>query len=172
MTNSEKYDLVEILEGDVWHVRSRLKTYLEKVEVEDEAEKPKGTRTGQQNRALHKDCDLIAEKLNTAGLDMRVVLKPTYSLPWTTESVKEHLWRPIMKALFGYESTTELRKGQGEIEKVHEVLLRELGEKHGIEWYEFPSDVPRQLEELGGYRTRAGESPVDDYPELTEMPTI
>lgn len=81
---------------------------------------------------------------------MRTMLKPTYSLPWTTESVKKHLFKPIMKVLYGLTSTTERPKGEGKIERIHEVLMRELGERHGIEWHEFPNDQFRQLEELSG----------------------
>jgi len=97
------------------------------------------SRTSDQNRALHLDCKLIAEKLNDAGLDMRRVLKPTYNIPWTTDSVKEHLFKPVMNAMFGHTSTTELQKFY-EIDKIHDVLMRELGEKFGIESHEFPHD--------------------------------
>lgn len=96
-------------------------------------------RTNEQNRALHLDCKMIAEKLNESGLDMRKVLKPTINIPWTTQSVKEHIFKPIMKAMYGHDSTTELPKTY-EIDKIHEVIMRELGEKHGIEWHNFPND--------------------------------
>ena len=56
-------------------------------------------RTGQQNRALHKGCELLADALNDAGLDMRVVLKPEINIPWTKTSVKEYIIRPIMRAM-------------------------------------------------------------------------
>lgn len=157
MTTNEHGDLVAIYEGDPWHVRRLLKKFIDEAVITDEpAEKPKVPRTGAQNRALHLDCRLIAEKLNAAGKDMRLVLKATYVVPWTTESVKEHIFRPIMKALTGKESTTDLQKGGGEIEHIHDVIMRELGEKHGIEWHDFPSDEARQLEQLGGYKTAAG----------------
>jgi hypothetical protein len=100
----------------------------------------KGTRTLSQNSALHLDCKLIAEKLNDAGKDMKVVLKQEIQIPWSTESVKEYIFKPIMKALYYKESTTELKK-IGEIEKIHDVIMRELGEKHGIEYHDFPSNA-------------------------------
>lgn len=95
-------------------------------------------RTGQQNRGLHKGCDLIAETLNAAGLDMRVVLKPEISIPWTTESVKEYIFRPVMRAMTTKSSTTELEK-VGEIEAIWETVMRFLMEKHHIEYIPFPS---------------------------------
>lgn len=100
-------------------------------------------RTEQQSRALHLFCGQLAEVLNDAGLDMRKVLKPTYNLPWTKESVKEHLWRAVQKAMFNKQSTTQLLK-QGEIDAIYEVLVRELGEKHHIEVPPFPNDPTRQ----------------------------
>lgn len=101
-------------------------------------EKKTEKRTSQQNRALHKDCQIIADKLNEAGKDMRIVLKPTYLIPWTKESVKDHLFRPVMEAMFSIESTRDLEKGK-QIDSVHDVIMRELGEKHGIEYHPFPS---------------------------------
>lgn len=95
-------------------------------------------RTNQQNRALHKGCDIIAQTLNAAGLDMRTVLKHEVEIPWTTASVKKYLFTSIMTAMTGKTSTTELEK-QGEIEQVWETLMRFLMEKHHIEYIPFPS---------------------------------
>src|ERR1044071_6647334 len=91
---------------------------------------PDKQRTIQQNKALHLYFQIIAEKLNDAGLDMRVVLKPEVEIPWTKESVKDHLWRPVQDLYLKKDSTTELTTD--EITKVYEVLNRFLAEKHGI----------------------------------------
>lgn len=165
MRKVELDTLRELVATEKWSLASKLSQYLSTVSVEEEEpkEEPKGTRTGQQNRGLHLDCKLIAEKLNDAGKDMRVVLKQDVQIPWTTESVKEYIFRPIMKALYQKESTTELSKGSGEIEKIHDVIMRELGEKHGIEWHEFPSDEKKQMENLAGYKIAASEA--KEYPE-------
>ena len=130
-------------------------------------------RTSQQNRALHKDCALIAEKLNDAGLDMRTMIKPNINIPWTTEAVKECIWKPIMKALYGHSSPTELAKIEGEIDKIHQVIMRELGEKYGIEHHDFPVDKKKQEEKLSGYKTAAGQTPKGvEYPESVGTPTV
>lgn len=107
-------------------------------------------RTNQQNKALHHDCRMIADKLNDAGLDMRQVLKPNVDIPWTTESVKEYIFKPIMKAMYNKDSTTDLDKSNQEIEKIHDTIMRHLGEKFGIEDHEFPSEdnTPEALERL------------------------
>lgn len=100
-------------------------------------------RTSQQNKALWKYFSLLAEAFNDAGKDMRVILKPEISIPWTKDSVHDHIWIPIQKAMYSTDSTTELTKIE-QIEKIHKVISRELGEKHGIEYLPFPTDNPPQ----------------------------
>ncbi len=100
--------------------------------------KETGQRTDAQNSAMHVFFKQLAEALNDAGLGMREVMKPTYFMDWTAYSVKEHLWRSIQRKLYGKESTRDLNKVE-EISKIHEVLMRELGEKHGVEYIRFPS---------------------------------
>ena len=100
-------------------------------------------RTIQQNKALHKYFEILAETLNDAGLDMRVVLKPHVEIPWGKETVKDFLWRPIQSLQLGKRSTTELTTK--DINKIYDTLNRHLAEKFGI--YEpFPS-----IEELIEY---------------------
>lgn len=93
-------------------------------------------RTNQQNKALHKLYELLAEELNDSGLYMQKVLKPTVDIVWTRENVKEYLWRPIMKAQLGKESTTELTTK--EIDDIFDTLNKHLGEKFGLH-VAFPS---------------------------------
>jgi len=96
-------------------------------------------RTLQQNKALHKYFELLAEQLNSAGYDMKKVLKPEIDISWTKENVKEYLWKPIQSALFLKKSTTELETK--DIDKVYDVLNRHLGQKLGIENIPFPSEA-------------------------------
>lgn len=110
---------------------------------------PKKQRTQQQNRALHKWFELLADELNSAGLDQRKVLKPSISIPWAKQSVKEQLWRPIQKALFEKKSTTELLK-QEEIDKIFDVINKHLGERFGLEVPHFPS-----LEEMDLFKVNS-----------------
>lgn len=93
-------------------------------------------RTPQQNKALHKYFSLLATELNTAGLDQRKVLKETIDIPWTSESIKEHIWRPIQEAQLNKKSTTELTTK--EIDAVFDTITRHIGEKFGI-YVPFPS---------------------------------
>lgn len=95
-----------------------------------EYEKPDKKRTLQQNRALHLYFGMLAETLNDAGLDMRVILKPEVSIPWSKNTIKEYIWRPIQNAQLGKKSTTELKTN--EINLVWETINRHLSEKFGV----------------------------------------
>ena len=93
-------------------------------------------RTITQNRALHLFCGMLADLLNASGMDMRRVLKQDVDIPWTTESAKEYLWRPIQEAVIGKTSTTEADRI--EYSQVHEVLSRHLAQKLGVTAPEWP----------------------------------
>lgn len=93
-------------------------------------------RTIQQNKALHLYFQMVAESLNEAGLDMRKVLKPAIDIPWSKESVKEFMWKPIQNIQLRKKSTTELTTK--DIDIVFDTLNRHLGEKLGIH-IPFPS---------------------------------
>jgi hypothetical protein len=97
------------------------------------------SRTSTQNKALHLYFELLADELNSAGLDMKKTLKQTVDIPWSKETVKDYLWRPIQNAQLEKESTTELTTD--EINKVYEVLNRHLGDKLQIH-VPFPTNEP------------------------------
>lgn len=93
-------------------------------------------RTDQQNKALHVFFTELADKLNDSGHDMRRTLKESVAIPWTPDTVKNYLWRPIQAAQLQKESTTELTTR--EIDAVYDTLNRHLGEKLGVH-VPFPS---------------------------------
>lgn len=93
-------------------------------------------RTNRQNRALHLMFSQLAEELNGAGYDMRRTLKESVDIPWSGETVKEYLWRPVQEAQLKKKSTTELTST--EIDAVFETINRHLGEKFGLH-VAFPS---------------------------------
>ena len=107
-----------------------------RVRVIFENEPPK-QRTQTQNRCLHGFLAELAECLNDAGFDMVAVLNDGVSIPWTPESAKEHLWKPIQKAMLDKESTTDA--DTTDYNKVYEVLTRHLGSKLGIQCPEWPT---------------------------------
>lgn len=93
-------------------------------------------RTIQQNKALHLLFGMMAERLNSAGYDMRKTLKESIEIPWSKSSIKEYIWRPIMNAQLGKKSTTEMTTK--EVNEVMETIMRHFGEKFGLE-IPFPS---------------------------------
>lgn len=99
-------------------------------------DKPTKPRTEQQNKSLHVYFTLLSEELNSSGYDMRKTLKESIDIPWSPTSIKEFLFRPIMKAQTGKESTRDLTTK--EIDQIYDVLNRHLGEKFSI-FVPFPS---------------------------------
>lgn len=93
-------------------------------------------RTVQQNKALHLLFTHLATTLNEAGLDMRRTLKHDIDIPWTPNSVKEFLWRPVQNAQLNKDSTTELTTT--EIDQVFDTINKHLGERFGLH-VPFPS---------------------------------
>ena len=93
-------------------------------------------RTLRQNKALHKYFTHLAAGLNASGFDMKKTLKESVEIPWTPETVKDWLWRPIQQAQLGKESTTELTTK--DIDEVYDTLNRHLGKITGLH-VPFPS---------------------------------
>lgn len=94
-------------------------------------------RTLQQSKALHLYFTQLAEELNNSGLDMRKVLKPSISIPWTPQTIKENLWKPVMEFQLQKSSTTEMTTK--DINEVYDTINRHLGEQFGIT-VEFPGE--------------------------------
>ena len=107
--------------------------------------KPKDKRTAAQNNALHLYFKLLADDLNEAGFDqLTFPWKEGITLNWTPESVKEHLWKPVQKAIVKEQATSKLKKE--EVDEVYQTLARAMAEKTGVTT-SFPSQY---LQELSG----------------------
>lgn len=96
----------------------------------------KSMRTHLQNRSIHKFFSMLAKALNNAGWDMKRTLTKQADIPWSETTVKEHLWRPIQKAMYNTESTAKLQTEQ--VSAVYDTLNRHTGEKLGVS-IPFPS---------------------------------
>lgn len=97
----------------------------------------KKIRTLAMNRALHQFLQMLADGLNDAGLDMKKVLKPEVEIPWTKDSAKEYLWRPLQKVLIDEESTADA--STSEYTPVYQTLCRHLAAKFGFRAPDWPS---------------------------------
>lgn len=97
-------------------------------------------RTSLQNRSLHKWLGMMAEALNDAGMEQRKTwekMPPNYEVPWSTLTVKENLYKPVLNAMTGKTSTTEMDTVEpGEVCKV---LGARLAERFGITPPPWPS---------------------------------
>lgn len=102
-------------------------------------------RSTKQNSSLHLYFEHLADELNDAGLDMRKTLKPEVEIPWSAKTVKEYIWRPIMKAQIGKKSTTEMETN--DIDLVFNTITRHLANRFGLV-VEFPSIESLSLKEL------------------------
>ena len=87
-------------------------------------------RTPTQNRSLHKYCTLLADDLNNAGFYQNVMLDHSFNLPWSMETVKANLWKPIQSAVVDKESTADANTG--DYSRVYDVLSSNLAMKLGI----------------------------------------
>jgi len=83
-----------------------------------------------QNAALHKYFTLLADELNAGGFDMRKMLKQDIDIPWTMESVKEHLWRPLQEVIVKEKSTAKVERA--DYSKIYDVWSRHLSQKLGV----------------------------------------
>jgi len=128
---SVKGDEMIILEDGVWEATP----------------KRMDNRTIQQNRALHLYCKQIADELNKKNIGVTAVLKPEVSFSMIT--VKEQLYKPILAALRGKNSTRQMNSK--EMNEVYDVMNKVLGERFGIH-IPFPSVdemlIERQIKEM------------------------
>lgn len=158
MNQREYEQLTDILKDSAWNVRSRLMSFMADAVV---SETPKGQRSTNQNNALHLYFKQVADALNDAGLDIRAVLKDTVDIPWSADTVKEHLWRPVQKLAVQKESTRDLTKP--EVTYVWEIFNRAIA-KHGVH-VPFPTDdFSVRFQAMENVKS-------EDYPEYVK-PTI
>lgn len=91
-------------------------------------------RTIQQNASLHLWCNLIADHLNKENLTITDVIKA--ETQWSMNTVKENVFKPVVKSLYGKDSTTKLNKD--EFEKIIDTMVLAFASK-GIVIPEFPN---------------------------------
>lgn len=92
-------------------------------------------RTDNQNRAIHKYCEMMADELNNTELSVQKVC--TLPIRFTKDNFKELIWKPVQVTMFPkIDSTTKLNIKQ--VNKVYEEIHRIFAEQWGIN-VEFPS---------------------------------
>tara|TARA_R110002051_G_C8600681_1_gene480360 strand:+ start:42 stop:446 length:405 start_codon:yes stop_codon:yes gene_type:complete len=89
----------------------------------------KTTRTGQQNKALHKYFTFIADELNELGMEFQYfgVSGKQLSMRYNATIVKDYFWRPIQQTLFEIESTSKIDTKQ--MNEVIDVITKFFSDK-------------------------------------------
>ena len=166
MTTEELQDLEKIAIEKPWFAANCLKEYLKGVEVQKNA--PTGQnepqthsqiRTSSQHRALFLWYGQIEQICANEGVAWDRLVKHTHQLRVTKENLHE-AGKQLQKALWGKASTKELEKRQ--IDTLIDHFIEWFG-KEGVELPPFPTN---EAEQIGGYKTKAGQSVVE-YPEHT-----
>ena len=68
------------------------------------------TRSTAQNRSLHLYFSFISNELNELGIQYQYtgISGKTFELRYTSDLVKNFIWRPIQMSMFNKKSTTQL----------------------------------------------------------------
>lgn len=101
------------------------------------------TRSSLQNRALHLFFTQVAKELNDNGIAFVYTGLKGMELEtqWTPELFKQMTWKPLQKAMFGTESTRQLKRNQ--IDPIFEVINKFFAERGII--VQFPNQFDLYL---------------------------
>ena len=91
--------------------------------------------TNTQRNSVYLYCGLLAQELNGRGLDMIKTLHDV-EIPWSKESVKEHIWVKVQSAKFNNVSVNDLKTPQ--VSAIYDVVNRHLSGKFGV-YVPFPN---------------------------------
>ncbi len=156
-------------------VKSKIKQFLLNGQVAEclafieLVETTRPTRTQNQNSAFHLWLNMIEHEAENQGVTWNMLVRHTSQLRVTSEALKSAV-KQLIKVLWGYTSTTQLKK-TGELDIVIDHVTDWLSKE--MEVPAFPCDEERQKENLAGYKTMAGQgTPGIDYPEDYQEPSI
>lgn len=86
--------------------------------------------TVRQIGSLHAMYRRLAQRLNEAGFEVTHPLNSKITIPWTEVSVKELLFAPVMKSMFGKKSHAKLTSK--EVNEMVDVTLARIAEITGV----------------------------------------
>ena len=123
-----KEELINALETTIkdkpWQASQKVKEIIEKLKTEQQPKQ----RTLVQNSSLWLYATMIADELNGSGFSVQKTLAQRIEIDWNKDLVMDLMIRPLIKAIHGYDSTTQLKK-VGELDPVIDHLTRFLAEK-------------------------------------------
>jgi len=108
-----KYVATIIIEQDCETIAEGLinaKATLKLLGLKGDVKPVKSVRTGLQNDSMWLLFTQLADELNEKGLDMRHIIRPEVMISWTPYNINEFMWKPLLKALTGKNSTTKMDK--------------------------------------------------------------
>lgn len=126
------------MSGHAWTIKNKeqAKLFSQWVTEQQEAGKEytytikEMRRSDIQNAALHAMFRRLSKALNDAGYDMKSDELTKKDIPWSEYTIKEVLFRPIIKHMFDAKSSNELTKE--ELADAVETLFREIGKRTGV----------------------------------------
>ncbi len=99
-------------------------------------------RSLKQNKSIHLYFTQLSEALNDAGYSVTKVMKHDAEIPWSSNLVKELLWRQVQEIMTDVESTANLEPKQ--ISEVYEVVNRHIAQTTGVS-VPFPDNYSQSL---------------------------
>ena len=87
-------------------------------------------RTYKQNRTIHLLFRRMAEALNEAGFEIAHPFKPSLEIPWSEESVKDLLYKPIITSYFKVDRSSLLDTAQ--LSESMEILVDAVNRNTGV----------------------------------------
>lgn len=138
------------MSGHSWSVKNKdqAKAFCEFIMAEQDAGKEftysikEMTRSDLQNHALHAMFRRLANALNDAGYDMKSDAITKRNIPWSEHSIKDVLYRPMIKHMFDTSKSSRLTKE--ELSHSVEALLGEIGSRTGV-YVPFSSEDIKKL---------------------------
>lgn len=85
---------------------------------------------------MHKWFKEVSDMFNEHGIDMRTFIREGIDIPFTPETIKSHLWKPIQEAYMQEKSTTRLKRK--DVSAVYDILNKVIAERTGLH-IPFPS---------------------------------
>ena len=133
--------------SQTWTVKDKNTAKFFVAYIEDQVEQgidrvytiQKMDRTYRQNRTIHLLFRRMAEALNDAGFEISHPFKPDLEIPWSEESVKDLLYRPIITSYFKVDRSSLLDTAQ--LSESMEILVDAVNRNTGV-LVHIPSQEP------------------------------
>ena len=121
-----KYEFIIDLNEDtsIDYVIGKLKLHGKVIDVENVKE----SISSQQMKALHLYFTHLAQELNDKHFDMRAIIRQDVEIEWTPYTIKEYLFRPLMKVKYGKTSVKQLFKNK-EIDSLVDIITKLIAER-------------------------------------------